>query len=85
MGRASIIFALSLTVCRSTDAGRAFVNLTVTAPLVGKNDRDGPHEVAAIRVHPRTRAAWANGQCYGMWRIAAPPASGGKAAPPPTR
>jgi photosystem II stability/assembly factor-like uncharacterized protein len=70
-------YASHATVCRSTDGGKTWRNLTVTAPLLGRGMADdGPHEVAAIRVHPITRHAWVNGQCYGMWRIAPPRASG---------
>ena len=67
-------YASKATVCRSLDGGRTWENLTVNTPLVG-GVADGPHEVSAIRVHPVTREAWVNGQCYGMWRIA-PPAPG---------
>jgi hypothetical protein len=58
------IYASSATVCRSTDAGATWVNLTTGS---------GPHEVAWIRVHPVTREAWLNGQCYGDWKLAPPP------------
>jgi hypothetical protein len=57
------IYATSATVFRSTDAGKTWANLTTG---------NGPHEVQAIRVHPKTREAWLNGQCYGMWKIAPP-------------
>jgi len=67
-------YASKATVCRSLDGGRTWENLTLNTPL-GGGIADGPHEVSAIRVHPITREAWVNGQCYGMWRIA-PPASG---------
>ena len=67
-------YASKATVCRSTDGGRTWRNLTGTAPLA-PGGSDGPHEVSAIRVHPVTREAWVNGQCYGMWRLA-PPAPG---------
>jgi len=49
------------TVCCSTDAGATWANLTTGS---------GPHEVAWTRVHPVTREAWLNGQCYGNWKIA---------------
>ena len=73
------LYASQSTVCRSTDGGATWTNLTVTAPLTGKQ-ADGPHEVSAIRVHPVTREAWAAGQCYGLWRIA-PPAKGATGLP----
>lgn len=57
------VYATSAAVFRSTDAGKTWANLTTG---------DGPHEVQWIRVHPTTREAWVSGQCYGMWRIAAP-------------
>ncbi len=57
------IYASSATICRSTDAGKTWNNLTTGT---------GPHEVAWIRVHPVTREAWVSGQCYGNWKIAAP-------------
>ena len=60
-------YASHATVCRSLDGGLTWRNLTVNAPLRG-GIADGPHEVSAIRVHPVTREAWVNGQCYGMWR-----------------
>ena len=62
VGGAKNIYASHATVCRSTDAGATWENLTTG---------DGPHEVSWIRVHPVTREAWMNGQCYGNWRIAA--------------
>lgn len=71
-------YASRATVCRSLDGGLTWENLTVNAPLQNTpagGVADGPHEVSAIRVHPITREAWVNGQCYGMWRIA-PPAPG---------
>jgi len=73
-------YAGKATVCRSLDGGRTWENLTVNTPLKSGalgGIADGPHEVSAIRVHPVTREAWVNGQCYGMWRIA-PPAPGEK-------
>ena len=57
------IFASAATVFRSTDGGQSWANLTTGS---------GPHEVAVMRVHPITRELWLNGQCYGMWRLAAP-------------
>ncbi len=65
------IYATHATAVRSTDGGKTWRNLTVTAPLkpgIG----NGPHEVSCIRVNPVTGDAWVAGQCYGMWRIAAP-------------
>ena len=73
-------YASQATVCRSTDGGRTWRNLTVTTPLSPKSSAgpgSGPHEVSCIRVNPVTREAWVNGQCYGMWRIA-PPTPGEK-------
>jgi hypothetical protein len=70
-GGPSNVYANHATVSRSTDAGQTWHNLTVTTPL-SATQQDSPHEVAAIRVHPRTREAWANGQCFGMWKIAPP-------------
>ena len=57
------VYASAATVFRSTDSGQTFENLTTG---------DGPHEVAILRVNPQTRDLWLNGQCYGMWRLAAP-------------
>ena len=62
------IYASSATVCRSTDGGRTWVNLTVGT--------GGPHEVSAIRVDPATGDAWAAGQCFGLWRIGRPEHAG---------
>lgn len=59
------------TVVRSTDAGATWTNLTNTRPLEAIG-QDGPHECQWVRVHPVTREAWVNGQCFGMWKIAAP-------------
>ena len=64
------LYSSHATVCRSVDGGLTWTNLTPLAP-----GTDGPHEVAAIRVDPATRAAWVNGQCFGMWRIAPPAAT----------
>ncbi len=60
IGGSADIYATSATICRSQDAGKTWENLTVG---------DGPREVGAIRVHPKTREVWLNGQCYGMWRL----------------
>ena len=65
------VYASHATVCRSTDAGATWANLTTG---------NGPHEVAWIRVHPVTREAWMNGQCYGNWKLA-PPVKLGSAPP----
>ena len=70
-GGATNVYASAATIFRSTDGGQSWQNLTMG---------DGPHEVAALRVHPQTRELWLNGQCYGMWRLAAPTKLG--AAPP---
>ncbi len=74
VGGAKNIYASHATVGRSADAGATWENLTTG---------DGPQEVAWIRVHPVTREAWLNGQCYGNWRIGPPAQSG--AAPPGSR
>jgi len=63
IGGAMNIYATSAAVCRSADAGLTWTNLTVG---------DGPHEVGWLRVHPVTRAAWLNGQCFGNWKLPAP-------------
>ena len=68
-------YASQATVCRSTDGGKTWRNLTVTTPLPGQTSSgagSGPHEVSCIRVNPKTREAWVNGQCYGMWKIGPP-------------
>jgi hypothetical protein len=68
------LYASAATICRSTDGGKTWRNLTVTLPLAGKRP-GGPHEVSCIQVHPITREAWVAGQCFGLWRIG-PPAPG---------
>ncbi len=68
-------YATAAAVCRSTDGGRTWRNLTVTTALSGGSSQGagaGPHEVTCVRVNPLTREAWAAGECYGLWRIAAP-------------
>ena len=64
-------YASQATVCRSTDSGQTWKNLTMTRPLM-PGQSGGPHEVSCIRVHPVTREAWVTGQCFGLWRIAPP-------------
>lgn len=64
-------YASHATVCRSTDGGKTWRNLSVTSPLT-PDSLGGPQEVGAIRVHPVTREAWAAGQCFGVWKIAPP-------------
>lgn len=71
VGGSADIYATFATICRSTDTGKTWKNLTATAPL-GRGVTNGPREVNAVRVHPKTREAWVNGQCYGMWRLKAP-------------
>jgi hypothetical protein len=66
-------YASQATVCRSTDGGKTWRNLTVTSAL-GGSVSEGPHEVCAIRVHPATHEAWVAGQCFGLWRIGPPEA-----------
>lgn len=63
--------ATDATVSASTDAGKMWVNLTVTTPLTDGHQGGGPHEVTWVRVHPTTHALWAASGCYGMWKIAA--------------
>ena len=68
-------YASQATVCRSTDGGKTWRNLTVTTPLPAQTSSgagSGPHEVSCIRVNPRTREAWVAGQCYGLWKIGPP-------------
>ncbi|WP_395092335.1 WD40/YVTN/BNR-like repeat-containing protein [Armatimonas sp.] len=60
VGGSADIYATSATVCRSQDVGKTWENLTAASE---------PREVNAIRVHPKTREVWLNGQCYGMWRL----------------
>jgi len=57
------LYATAATIIRSTDAGKNWINLTQPT---------GPHEVQWVRVHPKTRQAWVNGECYGMWKIDPP-------------
>ncbi|MGC4047434.1 MAG: hypothetical protein QM758_26870 [Armatimonas sp.] len=63
VGGPANLYASSATICRSTNSGKTWENLT---------RGNGPHEVASIRVHPKTREAWVNGQCFGLWRLPAP-------------
>jgi hypothetical protein len=72
------IYATDMAVVRSTDAGRTWVNLTVTAPLRSAMEPGGPHEVGWVRVDPATRELWAAGECFGLWRLPPPtsPSSG---------
>jgi hypothetical protein len=74
VGGSRDVYTSHATVCRSTDAGVTWINLTVIVPL-SESIGDGPHEVNAIRVHPVTREAWAAGGCFGLYRIA-PPSAG---------
>jgi len=60
IGGAKNIYASSATVCRSTDAGATWENLTTGS---------GPHEVSWIRIHPITHDVWLNGQCFGNWKL----------------
>ena len=71
-GGAANLYATDATVVRSTDAGKTWTNLTVTAPLKSTAQAGGPHEVAWVRVDPATRELWAAGECYGLWRLPAP-------------
>ena len=66
------IYATDTTVIRSTDAGKTWANLTQTTPLRSPAQPGGPHEVEWVRVNPKTRELWAAGECYGLWKIAAP-------------
>lgn len=70
-GGAADLYATSVACLRSLDSGRTWTNLTVNAPLKW-GQPGGPHEVQWIRVNPATRDAWASGECYGNWKIAAP-------------
>lgn len=60
IGGSADIYATNATLCASRDAGKTWENLTVS---------DGPREVGALRVHPKTGELWLNGQCFGMWRL----------------
>ena len=66
------LYASNATIIRSTDAGESWANLTDNKPAGDHDHGTGPREVQWVRVHPRTREAWVSGQCYGMWKIAAP-------------
>lgn len=80
VGGARNIYASHATICRTTDGGKTWTNLTMNTPL-DQGGMPSPHEVGAIRVHPVTRSAWVAGQCYGMWKIAPPaPNEKGKSA-----
>lgn len=64
-------FATNAAVVRSTDGGASWQNLSLSRPLDGKH-LDGAREVCWIRVHPKTRYAYAATDGYGLWRIAPP-------------
>lgn len=68
------IYACNNAVVRSTDGGVTWKNLTVTAPLANSTAAGGPHEVQWLRVNPKTHYLWAAGQCFGVWKMAPPPA-----------
>lgn len=63
----------SVAVVRSTDAGAAWQNLTVSRPLK-PGVTDGGHEATWVRVNPETRYLWVATSCYGIWKIGPPPA-----------
>ena len=65
------LYARNNSVARSADGGKTWTSLAFTPPL---NDAStgGPHEVQWPRVHPKTRALWAAGQCYGLWAFSPP-------------
>ena len=71
IGTATDVYASHSAVCRSIDSGKTWTNLSINVPLVN-GVRDSPREVHILRVHPKTREAWANGECFGMWKIAPP-------------
>lgn len=72
VGRNRNVFMSSVAVQRSTDGGATWTNLTLDRPLDGRL-RDGGREAETLRVHPRTRALWVAGGCYGLWTYPGPP------------
>ena len=63
------LYSCNTTVIRSKDAGKTWENLTKLDPPKDFREAGGPHEVQWLRVHPRMRELWVNGECYGMWKL----------------
>ncbi len=71
IGTANDVYASHSAIARSTDGGQTWTNLANNTPLEN-GVTDSPREVQIVRVHPKTREAWVNGECFGMWKIAPP-------------
>ena len=76
-GLVADIYAASNSVVRSTFSGvpGSWEVLLLDSPLAPAPDAplQGPHEVECLRVHPVTRALWAAGGCFGVWKAPPPP------------
>jgi len=69
-------YAKDTSVARSTDGGKTYVTLNRNPRLgVNLDGPDGGREAMWVRVHPRNRYAYTTSNCFGIWRIAPPPAS----------
>lgn len=77
IGQKMDVYATSVPVARSVDAGATWTNMVLQTPLAPAPDAplQGPHEVAWVRVHPVTRDLWAAGECFGVWKAPAPAAA----------
>jgi photosystem II stability/assembly factor-like uncharacterized protein len=71
VGRCRDSFTSSVSVQRSCDGGTTWTNLTEHEPLANGR-KDGGREAFCVRVHPKTRALWVTGACFGIWSYPAP-------------
>jgi hypothetical protein len=71
VGRCRDVLTSSVSVQRTTDGGATWTSLSEQVPLADGR-KDGGREAFCVRVHPKTRALWVTGSCFGIWSYPAP-------------
>jgi hypothetical protein len=64
------IYLSNQAVRRSVDGGKTWEPLT---QQTGDGSPDGGREAECVRVHPKTRALYVGGSCFGLWQYPPPP------------
>ena len=66
IGNHGDIYDSSVSVARSQDGGITWGSLTKQP---GQSGEDGGHEATCVRVNPKDRSLWVEGECFGNWRF----------------
>jgi hypothetical protein len=68
IGNNANIYTASNSVCKSSDGGVTWQNLTLNQSL-NEGQLDGGRETFWIRVNPLTNEAWCATNCFGLWKV----------------